>query len=614
MHKYFRLLVTLLALCVGVFTVKGEVTKVEPPFWWTEMQNPELQLMVYGSKLSDVRVSISYPGVKISRVELPENSNYLFVYLNVDKSARPGVFNISFITSTGTQVVPYELRMREAGSAKRSGFSSDDVLYLIMPDRFVNGFYQNDYIRDMGDRLERHNQYARHGGDLAGIATRLGYLSTLGVTGIALTPITENKVAIGSYHGFSPTDFYKVDARLGTNEELPALVTTAHSRGLKVAMEITVNHCSSRHPWLGSLPMPDWINRDQNPINAGQQYTYMDIHTTNFDETSAKVGWFARSMPDLNQRNPYLARYLVQNTIWWIEFSGADGIKNSVHTYADFEFLAQWCKEILIEYPNLNIAGETWYTKEASSAWWQRNSKLNPSNTNLKTVMDFPLATAIPAAFTEETFTDVGLNRLHQVIAQDFLYPDPQNILIFADNVDISRFSKKGENRLHRYKQAMAFLLTTRGIPQITYGTEILMYGEKYEGDGMLCPDFPGGWKIDKKNAFMESGRTSREQEAWTYLQKLLQFRKRSEAVRRGRLKQYAIDDGVYAYARYSPRETVIVMINGKSSVANYNSVAFAELPNLRPIMIDVLTGRRIDITQPIRVAPREILILQQPR
>ncbi|MDR0418766.1 MAG: cyclomaltodextrinase N-terminal domain-containing protein [Prevotellaceae bacterium] len=595
--------------------IKAEVSHVEPPYWWTEMRNPQLQLMVYGTNLHVARVSISHPGVRIDRVERINNPNYLFIYLNIDRVARAGVFDITFNINGTDQVIPYELRLREAGSAQRRGFSGDDVLYLIMPDRFVNGLSHNDYFADMGDAPNRSNQYSRHGGDIAGIASRLGYLSNLGVTGISLTPVVENNVPVGSYHGFSPTNFYKVDQRLGTNDELVSLVKAAHNRGLKIVLEVDNNHCSSRHPWIKSLPTPDWVTSDAGLVRAGQQYAHIDEHASNYDKNMVQNGWFSRILADLNQKNKFLSRYLIQNTIWWIESTGADGIKSALYTYSDFDFLAQWNEEILIEYPNLSIAGETWYSKEAAVAWWQRNSKLSPRNTNLKVVMDFPFATTVaPYAFTEETSVDQGLNRVHQLLTQDFLYPDPFNILTFVDNIDLSRFYKSKEKGLKRYKQAMAFLLTSRGIPQITYGTEILMTGEKIDGDGMLCPDFPGGWKIDRRNAFLESERISKENEAYKYLQKLLTWRSTNDAVKRGKMKQFVPDDGIYAYARYTPSETVIVMFNGKNTSGSFNTLPLTELLHVTPIMRDVITGKRVDITQPIRMGARDVMILQAIR
>jgi glycosidase len=604
----------MLAVCLlfSALQVKAamEVSHVEPPYWWIEMQNPELQVMVYGRNLSEAYVSVSYPGVKVSRVELAENPSYLFVYLNIDKSAQTGPFDIVLTARGETKRIPYELRMREVGSAQRVGFSGDDVLYLVMPDRFVNGSYSNDYEKSLGDKLERFDQYARHGGDLAGIASRMGYLSNLGITTIALAPVVENKMLVGSYHGYAPTDFYKVDPRLGTEEELFTLVSSAHRRGLKVVLDMVLNHCGSRHPWLNNLPARSWLNSTGMLLTSSMQhYSYMDAHASAYDKALTADGWFARSMPDLNHRNAQLARYLIQNAIWWIESTGIDGIRLGMYPYADYKFSSEFCKAVMIEYPNFNIAGEAWYNKEASCAWWQRSSKLNAGdNSNLKTVMDFPLTNAMTSAFNGDS--DNGLSLLYEVLSQDYLYPDPQNLLTFLDNIDISRFSKKGERNLRRYKQATAFLLTARGIPQITYGTEILMTGEKRDGDGKLCPDFPGGWKIDKKNAFMATGRTSRENEAFSYLQRLLTWRKSCEAVRRGAMKNYAVIDGVYAYARYTPRETVVVVLNGTNSPAVFNTVGLAELPNLRPAATDVITGRKLNITQPIKMAPRESLIL----
>lgn len=591
-----------------------EIKRMEPTYWWVGMQNPELQLMIYGENISGSEVSIDYPGIKLKEVVNVENPNFLFLYLNISKETAPGTLNIIFRKGKETLVKTFELkeRNRKAGAA---GFSPADVMYLITPDRFANADPSNDSLDDV--KVDRSNPNARHGGDLRGIINKLDYIRDLGFTTIWLNPVLENKMPGGSYHGYAITDFYQVDPRFGSNEEYIELVDKAHEKGMKVVMDMIFNHCGSSHWWMNDLPCSDWLNNQSQFMQTTHyKWTLMDIHAPQSEKDRLVKGWFSRGMPDLNQQNRHLARYLIQNSIWWIEYARIDGIRQDTHPYADYDFMAEWCQEVEKEYPNFNIVGEAWYPKGSASAWWQQGSALNHADSHLKTVMDFDLTFTSQKAFNENCSSnegsESGLFKIYEVIAQDFLFPNPNNILIFLDNHDISRFMQKDENDLRRYKQAIAFLLTTRGIPQIYYGTEILMYGNKSEGDGNIRKDFPGGWAGDPVDAFTSSGRTDLQNQAWDYLKRLLNWRKQSEAVTTGQLIHYTPDEsGCYVYARVKGNQTVLVVMNGTNEDRMLDMNRFHEVIQGKQVGKDVISGKTIDITNAMNIAARGVYILE---
>ena len=578
------------------------------------MKNPELQIMVYGKNIANTHVRVDYPGVKIKEVVGVENPNYLFLYLDISKDARPGNFPICFQEGNAVKKQMFELRERnkKPGAA---GFSPSDVMYLITPDRFANADPSNDDLD--GVKVNRSRAGARHGGDLRGIINKLDYIQGLGFTTIWLNPVLENRMPGGSYHGYAITDFYQVDPRFGSNEEYCELVDKAHEKGLKVVMDMIFNHCGSAHWWLKDFPSSDWLNNQDHFVQTTHfKWTLMDVHAPNSEKDIMVNGWFGRGMPDLNQKNRHLARYLIQNSIWWIEYARIDGIRQDTHPYADYDFMAKWCKEVEEEYPDFNIVGEAWYPRGTASAWWQRNSRINDANSNLKTVMDFDLTFACQEAFSDVSSSkegsEAGLFQLYEVIAQDFLYPDPNNILIFLDNHDLGRFMHKGENDLRRYKQGLAFLLTTRGIPQIYYGTEILMCGTKAEGDGVIRTDFPGGWLGDTRNAFTKTGRTDLENEAWDYMRKLLLWRKSCDVVKEGELVHYTPDkSGCYVYARIKDHKVVLVLMNGTDEERSLGMQRFHEVTNGYTVGKDVITNEDISIEQSISIPARGVYVLE---
>ncbi len=612
---------TLILLIVFLFLWGGgqnaramEIKKVAPSFWWAGMKNPELQILLYGEDLALSDVSVSGEGIYLKEVVRQDNPNYLLLYLDLSE-AKAQTFQILLKNGKKKLQVPYELKSRMQRGEDVKGFTSEDVLYLIMPDRFANGNPENDVVDEMREKkVDRTDSFARHGGDIQGISNHLDYIADLGVTAIWLNPTQENDMESGSYHGYAITDYYQIDKRFGSNEDFCALVEKAHEKNLKVVMDMIFNHCGSENYLFRDKPSDDWFNYRSNYVQTSfKTASVMDIHASAYEKKIATDGWFTSVMPDFNQRNRHVARYLIQSSIWWIEYAGINGIRQDTHPYADFDFMSQWCKEVLDEYPYFNIVGETWLNSNVLVSYWQKNSKLAaPLNSNLPTVMDFPLQALMNQAFDEETGEwGGGLYKLYDYQTQDLVYANPMNLLTFLDNHDTSRFAQTDEmaKNLKRYKQAMVFLLTTRGIPQIYYGTEILMTGDKGKGDGDLRKDFPGGWQGDTRNCFVENGRTEQENEAFEFTRQLLNWRKGNQVIGKGSLKHYSIQNGVYVYQREFNGKSVVVIMNGTDDSKELDLTPYQEiLP--RENAFDVLTGKNVDLSKKLRLDGRENLIL----
>ena len=604
-------LLSFLGLCTKARAIT--VNKVAPQFWWAGMKNPELQIMLYGDRIASADVTLSSKDVTVKEIVRQDNPNYLLLYVDLSEAA-PQHFDIILRQGKKTTAVPYELKARTRKGEDIQGFTSSDVLYLIMPDRFANGNPDNDIVEGMKEcKVDRNDSFARHGGDLKGVADHLDYISDLGVTAIWLNPIQENDMENGSYHGYAITDYYQIDRRFGSNEEFKNLVEKAHQSDLKVVMDMIFNHCGSENYLFKDKPSKDWFNFKSEYVQTSfKTASVMDIHASDYERKIATDGWFTQVMPDFNQRNRHVARYLIQSSIWWIEYAGINGIRQDTHPYADYDFMSEWCKEVLDEYPHFNIVGETWLNSNVLVSYWQKDSKLAaPRNSNLPTVMDFPLTDLMNKAFDEET-TDWanGLYRLYDYQTQDLVYANPMNLLVFLDNHDTSRFSRTEEmaKNLTRYKQALTFLLTTRGIPQIYYGTEILMDGDKADSDGCLRKDFPGGWLDDKNDCFKADGRSQLQNEAYDFTRKLLQWRKNNEAVGKGTLKHFSIAHGTYVYERaYNSMSTVVIM-NGTDEKQELDLTPYKEiLPQTNAT--DFLSGRTVSLKEKLALGKREILI-----
>lgn len=610
-----KILFPLLFLFACIHANATSIDRVEPTFWWVGMQDSKLQLMIYGEDIARADVNVSHPGVTLEKTVKPDSSNYLFVYLDIAKSTKPGHMSLVFTQGGKRHEHRYELKARDTARGA-AGFDSSDVLYLIMPDRFANGDPSNDRLGDVN--VDRSNPGARHGGDIAGVSKYLNYLEDLGVSTIWFNPILENKMPGGSYHGYAITDFYQVDPRFGSNNDYRELIRSVHKKEMKVVMDMIFNHSGLHHWWMKDLPFNDWIHQPKDYVQTTHfKWTLMDPHAPESEKKTLTEGWFVPNMPDLNQKNVHLATYLIQNTLWWIEYSRIDGIRVDTYPYADYDFMARWSQRVAKEYPDFNVVGEGWYPKGAGSAWWQNNSSLNNrSQTHLETVMDFELTFTMEDAFDAESNTregqEAGLFKLYEVIAQDFMYPDPENLLVFLDNHDLKRFSRRDEKDLRRYKQALAFLFTTRGIPQLYYGTEILSPRTHADGTDAKRRDFPGGWPGDSRNAFTKKGRTATENEAHAYMKKLLRWRKSNDAVTQGKLVHYTPDDhGVYVYARKYGNDTVLVMLNGRDTEQTLDMKRFHEVIGKHRSGRDVITGKKVSLKKAVTISARGVFILE---
>lgn len=601
----------------GAKSVAQPITNIEPPCWWVGMANGTLQLMVTGQNVANANFSISYPGVTLDRQFSLDSKNYKFLYLTISPETKPGKVNINYTLDNRKYSHTYELRKRDREASEYRGFDAGDVLYLLMPDRFAKGMSDkeiNTKSLDYPVTADRTNPNGRHGGDMRGIRNHLDYIDSLGVTAVWVCPVLENDMPGGSYHGYATTDYYNIDPRFGSNSEWNALISDAHSRGLKVVMDMIFNHSGSNHPWMKDSPSADWFNHPDADVMTNYRLTTVhDPYVSDFDKDRTVNGWFVPAMPDLNQRNPELMRYLTQNSIWWIESSKIDGIRMDTYPYADMQAMSKWAADVLKEYPNFNIVGECWYANEAGSAFWQSGNKLNPIDTHLPTVMDFFYILNGRKAFNGDTTPWAGLNDVYDHLAQDFLFPNPQKILTFLDNHDTDRFLSEMPEDLGSWKQAIAFLLTSRGIPQLYYGTELLMNGSKEGSDGYVRRDFPGGFPGDQINAFTSEGRTELQNEAWDYMSKILQWR-RNEArdiMAEGSLKHFMPQNGLYVYQRKLGDKEVTVILNGRDET---NVVTMERTVEILPYGVklhNLIDDNDVIIEEEMSFAPRQVMILQ---
>ena len=608
-----RKLVLFLSLILVVSLSQAQQVNIDPSFWWSGMQENELQLMVSGENIAAYTPELNTEHVRIKEVVRLASPNYQLIYLDLSNSV-PETFDIRFTNGKKVITLPYELKKRNPDRLNIESFNSSDVLYLIMPDRFANGDPANDQIpMRMPYKVDRNDPNARHGGDLKGISNHLGYLSDLGVTAIWLNPVLENDMEGGSYHGYATTDYYKVDPRFGTNEEYKKLIEDAHAKEMKVVMDMIFNHCGSDHPWVKDVPSSDWFNNLQEYVQTSHmKEMYFDPYASEYDKKKMTDGWFVPTMPDLNQRNRHVAKYLIQNSIWWIEYTGVDGIRQDTYPYADYDMMVDWIEAVEKEYPDYNIVGEAWLNNSIGTAFWQRNSPINPKNTHLKSVIDFKFMGLSHAAFFEETTEwNGGLHGIFDHMTYDFIYPDIYNVLRFLDNHDTDRLLKEYPNDLSGWKQAITFLLTMPGTPQLYYGTELLMNGNKSKSDGDIRRDVPGGWPGDKVDHFTKAGRDEIQNEAFDFLSKLLHWRRDNEIIARGGMKHYVLQKGVYVYERSLGEKRVLVFMNGTTGNVEINLDRYSESIMNKREWTDFISGRSISLGETLTLSPKEILILE---
>lgn len=539
-------------------------SRVEPPFWWADMHHHELQIMVFEKNIIATRLQINHAGVRIKEVISVENPDYLFIYLDLSEAA-PGTFTMDFVS--GRKVLyrySYELKQRDGLAVNRKSFDASDAIYLLMPDRFSNADTSNDDMPGMLEKSDKNNLDGRLGGDIEGIINHLDYIRELGFTAIWINPLLENNQPRYSYHGYAITDFYKIDSRFGSNDDYVRLVKEAEKKGLKIIKDMILNHCGSKHWWMDNLPMQDWLN--QWPEYTRTSYrmgTIVDLHAAETDYNIMVKGWFDTNMPDLNQHNRLLATYLNQNTVWWIEYAGIHGIRLDTQPFAERCFMSDWGKYITDEYPNFRVVGEAWMGIPAMVSYYQ-GGKVNHDgyDSHIPSLFDFPLYDAVREAFNEKPGWNAGLMRLYNMLTQDYLYADPYNLVVFPDNHDISRiFESLGQDK-EKLKMLLTFLFTTRGIPMMYYGTELLMTGLEHKGHGGIRMPFPGGWPGDETNAFTEAGRNKDQNDVVNHIKTLLEFRKLREVLHYGKLKHFVPQDNVYVYFRYDSSSTIMVVIN----------------------------------------------------
>ncbi len=625
----------LMALCMEA---QVKISRIDPTDWYVGMKNPQLQLMVYGKNIRDVKsVTTAYPGVVVDSLVRLDSPNYLLVYINL-KDAKAGEMTLNF----DGKKVRYQLKDRAMAGVDRYGFSNADVLYMLMPDRFANGSVKNDRLKGMNTyRVDRSEPSLRHGGDLEGIRQHLDYFNQLGVTALWLTPVLENNSPdnnkYSTYHGYATTDYYKVDPRFGTNDEYRKLVAEAHQHGLKVVMDMIFNHCGIEHPWVSDMPSKDWFNTPEwleETKNVGRDATtgqpngtpdandkylqtsykltpVLDPYASKVDFHETVDGWFVPSMPDLNQRNPHVIRYLIQNSEWWIESVGIDGIRMDTYPYADRDAMALWMKTLDEEYPNFNTVGETWVTEPAYTAAWQKDSRLTDRNSYLKTVMDFSFFDKLNQAKSEETDDWwKGFNRIYNSLCYDYLYANPSSVLAFVENHDTDRFLGNGKDST-ALKQAYALLLTIKRTPQLYYGTEVLMNGTKEVTDGNVRKDFPGGFPGDVHNCFSAAGRTKAENAMFDWTSRLLHWRQGNDVITKGKQIQFIPWKGVYVIARQYAGKTVMTILNGKRSDNQVEVSRYAEVIGSHTTAKDVITGEAIDLTRNFNLSQRQALVIE---
>ena len=603
-------------LAVFISPIKSSETyridHLEPPFWWAGMAENKLQLMVHGKNISDLEPEFSHPGIEINQVHRLSNPNYLFIDLFLSEEAIPGEFEIIFNKEGQPKTkYNYTLLKREPDSADRQGFSQADVIYLITPDRYANGDPGNDSSSQLKEKQNRLKKGGRHGGDIQGIIDHLDYISDMGFTQIWLNPVLENDQHTYSYHGYSTTDYYNIDARFGNNELYKVLSKEAKKRGIGLVMDLILNHIGSEHWWMKDLPTIDWINNDGKFVRSNHIHESVhDPHLTESQRDLFTSGWFVETMPDLNQNYTFLANYLIQNSIWWIEYADLSGFRIDTYPYIDKNFLSIWSKRIATEYPRFNFVGEEWSSNPTMVSYWQKGSnRYDDYDSYIPSMMDFPLQEALVNGLLGKEDWNSGIVDIFRVISNDFQYGDPYNLVVFAGNHDMKRIYSQLNEQMDLYKMAMTIINTVRGIPQIYYGTEIAMSST---GDhGALRKDFPGGWPGDKVNAFTGRSLNKKELEAQNFIRKLLNWRKENIAITMGNMIHYPVENGIYVYFRSYNEALVMVIINNNKRSKTIDPGRFNEVIAEKKQGISILDNKVYDLTTKINLPGKGALILE---
>jgi len=591
------------------------IQRIEPPFWFSGMQNPELQILFYGIDISQCQITIANSSA-ISNVKRTENPNFIFVTINTQKINTNEIDFIFKLKNQSTFIQKYELRERRKNSALRKSFDSSDTIYLLMPDRFANGNRNNQNDSNTTEKYNRELPGGRHGGDIEGIIQNLDYIQSLGVTAIWSTPLCEDNEAEFSYHSYGQSDVYKIDPRFGTNEDYLRLSDEVHNKDMKLIMDYVTNHWGLSHWMVNDSPTNDWIHRFENYVQTNhKRSTISDINASKIDRTICLNGWFVPTMPDLNIGNPLVFNYLCQNAIWWIEYANLDGFRVDTYNYSEPEHISKWTKAITDEYPNFNLVGEITMRNQGLLSYWQKDSpiaKIQNFNSNLPSVMDFALSDALQIIFNEDDDTwDYGITRVYDLLSKDFLFPNVNNLLIFGENHDTKRLNHIYNNDFRKYKMAMTMLATMRGIPQLYYGSEIGMSGDQNLGDADIRKDFPGGWENDENNAFHPETRSEFQKVYFDFTAKLFHWRKTNPAIHFGKTTHYIPENNVYVYFRYNDKQTVMVLINNNPENQEIYTYRFKENIENYKTGKEVTADLVFDLSQPIFMEGKSALILE---
>jgi glycosidase len=596
--------------------VDHHIDRVEPPSWWVGMQVREVQLMMHGNQIADLKPSLKYPGVRISAVKRVANRNYLFVTLAIDAKAPAGTLDLQLTTGgkgeADTLHYSFPLQAREPGSRQRQGFNSSDIIYELMPDRFANGDPSNDSVDKLTDKLDRQLGHGRHGGDIAGMRQNLDYLAGMGFTQLWPTPLVENDAASVSYHGYAATDHYRIDARYGSNEDYRRLAAEARKKGIGLIADVVLSHISNKHWWMKDLPTPDWVNHAEKLVLTEHHRVAMqDPYASKADRSNFTTGWFTDFMPDMNQTNPLVATYLIQNNIWWIEYAGLTGLRVDTYGYSDKAFLSQYSRRIMEEYPNLNMVGEEWHKSPAVVAHWQKG-KVNFDGyvSHMPSMMDFPVTEAMRAALASTEPN--SFNEVYETVSMDHLYPNPGNLVLFEGNHDVPRlYSVVGED-FGLWQIDLAFIMTMPRIPQFYSGTEVLMTSTtKGRDDSSYRQDFPGGWAGDKVNAFTGAGLSSRQREAQDYVRKLANWRKSQPVIHKGKMMHYGAERDTYVYFRYDDKNKVMVALNKNKTEMTLDTARFVEMLKGVKQGRDVISGKTVSLDGKVTLPARSALIVE---
>ena len=598
--------------------VKSQLDRVEPPFWWEAMHRNSLQILFYGKNIAalDVKCSSDLPVIEVTKVD---NPNYLFVTV-ASASAKAGEYVFSFCKNKKSVFThTYTFKSRRKNSALRKGFDNSDLIYVLLPDRFANANPKIDSHPELTEKANRYKSGGRHGGDIQGIINHLDYLEDLGVTALWSTPLCEDNDPVYSYHGYAQSDVYKIDPRLGTLDDYLKLSAALHKRNMKLIHDYVTNHWGLQHWIIQDLPTPDWINQSEAYTATNHQMTtQFDPYASQRDKNTYTKGWFVPTMPDLNQNNPLVLNYLIQNAIWWVECANLDGLRVDTYSYNFKEGISKWTKALMEEYPHFNIVGEVWLHESAQIAYWQKDSKigaLQDYNTHLPTLMDFPLQESLHKLFVENAHGDHGITRAYGTFVNDFLYPNPNNLLVFTENHDTQRFNTQVNGDFEAYKLALTLICTTRGIPQVYYGSEIGMQGDKEKGDGDIRHDFPGGWASDTRNAFLpqseKKGRNAYQEQYFEFSKKLFNWRKNNPVIHTGKLVQFIPENNVYVYFRYNPEgDRVMVVLNVSFTMQKLKLSRFSEGLDTHKSGVELFSNKRLNLNKILEIAPRTPMII----